>query len=74
MVFLWRLVGRLSARTSGVAVVTPTDRPKLVRNRCVIEVFVACCVVMLFFFFGRRCFGHRTASDLFLFLYMYICY
>ena len=23
-----------------MAVVTPTDRPKLVRNRCVIEVFV----------------------------------
>ena len=27
--------------TSGVAVVTPTDRPKSVRNRCVIELFVA---------------------------------
>ena len=25
--------------TSGVTVVTPTDRPKSVRNRCVIEVF-----------------------------------
>ena len=40
---LW-LVGRLSARkpfnhTSGVAVVILTDRPKSVRNRCVIEVF-----------------------------------
>ena len=29
--------------TSWVAVVTPTDRPKSVRNRCVIELF--CCVV-----------------------------
>ena len=25
--------------TSGAAVVTPTDRPKSVRNRCVIKVF-----------------------------------
>ena len=29
--------------TSWVAVVAPTDRPKAVRNRCVIELF--CCVV-----------------------------
>ena len=31
--------------TSWVAVVTPTDRPKSVRNRCVIEFFFAllCC-------------------------------
>ena len=39
-----RLVGRLIARnrfnhTSGETAVTPTDRPKSVRNRCVIEVF-----------------------------------
>ena len=27
--------------TSWVAVVTPTERPKSVRNRCVIELFVA---------------------------------
>ena len=31
--------------TSWVAIVTPTDRPKSVRNRCVIEVF---CVVFVF--------------------------
>ena len=31
--------------TSMVAVVTPTDRPKSVRNRCVIELF--CDVVLL---------------------------
>ena len=31
--------------TSWVAVVTPTDRHKSVRNRCVIELF--CCVVTL---------------------------
>ena len=32
-------------QTSWVAVVTPTDRPKSVRNRCVIELF--CGVVVL---------------------------
>ena len=34
------LVNRFN-HTSGMAVVTPTDRPKLVCNRCVIEVLVA---------------------------------
>ena len=39
-----RLLGRLGSRkpdnhTSWVAVATPTDRPKSVRNRCLIEVF-----------------------------------
>ena len=42
---LLRLVGRWARKpvnhTSWVAVVTPTDRPKSVRNRCVIELFVA---------------------------------
>ena len=33
--------------TSWVAVVTPTGRPKSVRNRCVIELFVALCVLSL---------------------------
>ena len=33
--------------TSWVAVVTPTDRPKSVRNRCVIELFVAFFVLSL---------------------------
>ena len=49
---LW-LVGMLGFvnwfnHTSGVTVVTPTDRPKSVRNRCVIEVFggvFLCCHV-----------------------------
>ena len=41
---LLRLVGRLGTRkpvnhTSWMTVVTPTDRPKSVRNCCVIEVF-----------------------------------
>ena len=33
--------------TSWVVVVTPTDRPKPVRNRCVIEFFVALFVLSL---------------------------
>ena len=33
--------------TSLVAVVTPTDRPKSVRNRCLIELFVALFVLSL---------------------------
>ena len=32
------LINRFN-HTSGVTVVSPTDRPKSVRNRCVIEVF-----------------------------------
>ena len=35
------------SHTSWVAVVTPTDRPKSVRNRCVIELFVALFVLSL---------------------------
>ena len=33
--------------TSWLAVVTPTDRPKSARNRCVIELFVALFVLSL---------------------------
>ena len=57
--------------TSWVAVVTPTDRPKSVRNRCVIELFCdVICVVTLPFWHLCLCRGfcHRTKSDLFLFL------
>ena len=38
------------SQTSWVAVVTPTDRPKSVRNRCVIELFcgVVCVVALPF--------------------------
>ena len=56
--------------TSWVAIVTPADRPKSVRNRCVIEVFggVLCVVTLLFGFFCRcKGFCHRAESDLFLF-------
>ena len=58
--------------TSWVAVVTPTDRPKSVRNRCVIELFcgVVCVVTLPFWHFcWCRSFCHRTESDLFLFLF-----
>ena len=56
--------------TSWVAVVTLTDRPKSVRNRCVIELFcdVVCVAALPFWHFcwwGGFC--HRTESDLFLF-------
>ena len=56
--------------TSWVAVVTPTGRPKSVRNRCVIELFcgVVCVVTLPFWHFcWCRGFCHRTESDLFLF-------
>ena len=50
-----------------VAVVTPNDRPKSVRNRCVIEVFggVLMLSIRFFFFFWYTGFSHRTESDLF---------
>ena len=54
-----------------MAVVTPTDRPKSVRNRCLIELFcgVVCVVTLPFWHFcWCRGFCHRTESDLFLFL------
>ena len=57
--------------TSWVAVVTPTDRPKSVRIRCLIELFcgVVCVVTLPFWHFcWCRGFCHRTESDLFLFL------
>ena len=57
--------------TSWVAVVTPTDRPKSVRNRCLIELFcgVVCVVTLPFWHFcWCRGFCHRTGSDLLLFV------
>ena len=74
---LLRLVGRWARKpvnhTSWVAVVTPTDRPKSVRNRCLIELFcgVVCVVTLPFWHFcWCRGFCHRTESDLFLFLFL----
>ena len=48
---LLRLVGRLGSLQpyQFVDVVTPTDRPKSIRNRCVIEVFVGVFVLSLRF-------------------------
>ena len=59
-----------------VTAVIPTDRPKSVRNRCVIKVFggIFCVVTLLFkFFCGCRGFCHKTESDLFLFLLKVKC-
>ena len=58
--------------TSWVAVVTPTDRPKSVRNCCLIELFcgVVCVVTLPFWHFcWCRGFCHRTGSDLLLFVF-----
>ena len=60
--------------TSWVSVVTPTDRPKSVRNCCLIEPFcgVACVVTLPFWHFcWCRGFCHRTGSDLLLFVFLY---
>ena len=57
--------------TSWVAVVTPTNRPKSVRNCCLIELFcgVVCVATLpLWHFCWYRGFCHRTGSDLFLFV------
>ena len=62
--------------TSWVAVVTPTDRPKSVRNHCVIELFCDVFFVLSLCPFdisvGVGGFCHRTESDLFLFLSIYL--
>ena len=52
--------------TSEMTAVTPTDRPKSVRNRCVIEVLVAflCCPLLFEFFCWHRGFRHRSETDL----------
>ena len=58
--------------TSWVAVFTPTDRPKSVRNCCLIEHFcgVVCVVTLPFWHFcWCRGFYHRTGSDLLLFVF-----
>ena len=59
----------------GVAVVTPTDRPKSVCNCCLIELFcsVVCVFTLPFWrFYWCRGFCHRTGSDIFLFVCKYI--
>ena len=51
--------------------VTPTDRPKSVRNRCVIKVLVVSlrCLLVFEFSVGIGFFCHRTESDFLLFLF-----
>ena len=73
---LLRGVGRWARKpvnhTSWVAVVTPTDHPKSVRNCCLIELFcgVVCVVTLPFWHFcWCRGFCHRTGSDLLLFVF-----
>ena len=73
---LLRGVGRWARKpvnhTSWVAVVTPTDRPKSVRNCCLIELFcgVVCVATLpLWHFCWYRGFCHRTGSDLLLFVF-----
>ena len=59
--------------SSWVAVVTPTDRPKSVRNCCLIELFcgVVCVATLpLWHFCWYRGFCHRTGSDLLLFVFI----
>ena len=62
--------------TSCMTAVTPTDRPKSVRNdRCLIEPFcgVVCVVTLPFWhFYWCRGFIHRTESDLLLFFRLLI--
>ena len=55
-----------------MTVVTPADRPKSARSRCVIEVLVAflCCPFVFEFSVGIRDFCHRIVSDLLLFLFV----
>ena len=72
---LLRGVGRWARKpvnhTSWVAVVTPTDHPKSVRNCCLIELFcgVVRVVTLPFWHFcWCRGFCHRTGSDLLLFV------
>ena len=49
--------------TSWMTVVTPTDHPKSIRNRCVIEAFAIFC------WYISWAFCHRTESDLLLLLW-----
>ena len=51
----------------------PSDCPKFVRNRCVINVFV---FFRCFFIFSVACRGfcHRTESDVFFFFFLYLCF
>ena len=64
----WVSVKRVN-HTSWMTAVTPTDRPKSIRNRCVIEVFggVLCCPLVFEFSVGIRVF-FIGLSQIYLFL------
>ena len=74
---LLRLVGLVSVNrfnpTSWMTVITPTDRPKSVRNRCVIGVFGSVFVLSTGFriIHWYKGFCHRSEPDLFLFLFLF---
>ena len=66
----WDPVNRFK-HTSWMAEVTPTVRPKSVRNHCVIEVFGGVFMLYLnfFIFWWHSGFYHGIDSDLFLFVF-----
>ena len=66
----------ISLIMSLVAIVTITDRPSSVRNRCVIEVFDGVFLLSRCFLDFSVCRGlcHRAVSDLFLFLWHFVLY
>ena len=73
------VVGRLGSvnrfnDTSWMSVVTLNDRPKSVRNRCVIEFFGGVFVLSIgcWIFCWYRGFRHRTESNLVVFLLLYL--
>ena len=78
---LLRGVGRWTRKpvnhTSWVAIATPIDRLKSVRNRCLINFFcgVVCVVALPFWHFGW-CTGfcQKTGSDLLLFVFVLYAY
>ena len=72
LLYIYRFCCCLSPIHTQLLLVTPTDRLKSVRNRCVIEVFGGVCVLSFGFriFCWYRGFCHRTGSDLLLFLSM----
>ena len=67
----WDPINRFN-HSSFVAVVTPTNRPKSVRNHSLIEVLggVLCCDVAFWIFLLVWGFCHSTESDLFIFLFI----
>ena len=61
-----QIINRIN-HTSWEAIATPTDRPKSVRNRCVIEVFGGVFVLSRCFLDFCQCIGFRHISFFFLY-------